>query len=240
MERLNQQLEIFFTTAPLISSSYDGIQLPLRQPSAAVPAVVPAAAPALPEVPLKFARKIRPEWSDAEIIYNSKIRTYRESDNNNRFQCDFKLCESPTTFWTAIRLKYNRNVPAKYRILLAISNDVEYALYDWAQIPKSEWIPFPSILPAFYTHPGKIYIQVDIPAILGSKDNIHVVLDVLGYTNLLPAHPRWDLKDAAGNRILTWIPSRDTGAQNDARLYHHLYDGEPPFEPNMEILPSPV
>jgi len=108
--------------------------------------------------------------------------------------CDFRLRDSPTTFWTALRLRYGRNVPAKYRIILAFSDDIEYTLFDWAPIPKNEWLPLPKILPAFYTQPGKIYIQIDIPPIKSSNGIIHVVLDILGYKNLLPSHPRWDLK----------------------------------------------
>ena len=191
----------------------------------------------LPEIPLEFTKIIRPEWNQADIKKFSTIITYRESGSADKFMCDFRIRESAKTFWTALRFKYTRNVPAKFRIIISFSDDIEYTIFDWEPLPKNMWIPLKKIIPAFYTTPGQMYVQVEVPEINGDSEKIHVVFEMLGFQEFLPSHPRWDLHDDVGNRLLTWIPD---DVRNNAKIYHHLYNLEPPFEPNMEILPSPI
>lgn len=189
------------------------------------------------EVPTEHALKYRPDWTDAQALDRSHIVSIRERDGPGHLRTSFRLKESRTLFWTSLRLSYNRNVPSRWRMYIWFSEEFEYELMPWRNIDNSTWTLLPSVFPAFYTTPGKIYIEVDIPDEPHPGHDVHMTLRLCGFQNLFPWAPRWDMVDEHGNRLMTWIPRKDSDRSNDATLYHRVYDSEPPFEPNGERLP---
>ena len=208
----------------------------ISSPPAAVRAPAPSTRPEL-NIPTKFALAVCPDWTEEKARALSHIYTYRESDGPGKFTYDFELIDSHHVFWTGIQLKYNRNVPAKFRLALVFTDELDYILTDWIHTSYGVWTPFPCIIPALYTTNYKLIIQVEIPALAGNKDRIHVTMNMAGFEKMIERYPRLDMCDANGNRVLTWMPT--DRANNEALLYHVLTNPEPPFEPNMEILPSP-
>lgn len=189
------------------------------------------------DIPVKHAIHYRDDWAEPRARRASHIFTYRDNDGPGRFRMSYKLRDSTNTFWTSLRLSWDRNVPAKWRMYIWFSEDFEYELMPWQDILNATWTYLPNPMPAFFISPGKIYIDINIPDEPSPGCPINVNLSLCGFENLFPWAPRWDMKDTNGNRLLTWIPARDSGNTNDADLYHCLYDSEPPFEPNCETLP---
>jgi hypothetical protein len=189
------------------------------------------------QIPIEFALAVRPDWTEEKARALSHIYTYRESDGPGKFTYNFELIDSPKIFWTGVQLKYNRNVPAKFRLAIVFTDELDYTLTEWIHTSHGVWTPFPCIIPALYTTNYKLIIQVEIPALNVYKEPIYVTMNMAGFENMIERYPRLDMCDSNGNRVLTWMPT--DRAKNKARLYHVLADGEPPFEPNVEILPSP-
>lgn len=187
------------------------------------------------DIPFHHCKSIRPEWSSAKARSESHIFKYSDNGPAGRFKTSLRLKDTPQMFWTSIYVGHDRNVPAKWRLYVWYSEHFEYEIVGWRSIPTCSWTLLPSLLPAFYTHPGKIYIEIDIPSDNDYEVNLNVRL--CGFQKLLPWAPRWDYVDEHGNRILSWIPDKDSDITNEARLYHCIYDRDPPFEPNMEVLP---
>ena len=192
------------------------------------------------DVPISHGLTYCPEWTNDHALKQSHVMTIRERDGAGRFRMSFELKDYPNLFWTSLRLSHDRNVPARWRMYIRFSDEFEYEVMPWVYIENATWTLLPSVLPAFYTIPGKIYIEVDIPDEPYPGKNINMVLRLCGFQKLLPWAPSWNLCDEYGNRLLTWVPAKDCNRTNDARIYHCLYDPEPPFEPNVRNLPRAV